>query len=130
MLCCLALPAHADIVVIAHPDCPVQTLSSQHISDLYLGRIRSLDGTPLVAVDHPRDSELRSRFFHSLNGMDLRRVNAYWARLQFSGDIQPPRSLPDSKTVIEIVRRNPAAIGYVEASAVPANVRVLLTLKL
>ena len=72
---------------------------------------------------------MRSRFFLALNGMSLRSVNAYWARLQFSGVSQPPIPLPDSLAVIKLVHHNRLAIGYVEAPAVTGDVRPLLTLK-
>lgn len=131
LLCCaLALPARAEIAIVAHPDCHLREISPQQLSDLYLGRVRSIGGDRLIPIDQPRDSELRARFFLGLNGMELRRVNAYWARLQFSGDTQPPMNLPDNKAVLETVRANPRAIGYVDAGAASAGgVRVLAVIK-
>jgi ABC-type phosphate transport system substrate-binding protein len=126
----LALPAHGEIVVIAHPDCPLSGLTAKDISDLYLGRSRPfIDGEPVLILDQPRDSTLRRRFFSLVNGMDLRRVNAYWARLQFSGDTQPPLQVADSQSVIDVVKNNRNAIGYIDASAVTAAVRTVLQLK-
>ncbi len=126
----LAGPAQAEIVVVVHPDSPIQSLSAKDIADLYLGRSRTLGSREhAVVLDHPRDSKLRSDFFSLLNGMDLRRVNAYWARLQFSGDTQPPVSLPDNQTIINTVRLNRQAIGYVDASALTPEVKPVLRLK-
>lgn len=127
---CLSQAARADIVVVVHPESPLRQLSPQEVSDLYLGRVRSIQGSErLLILDQPRDSELRSRFFQQLNGMSLRSVNAYWARLQFSGVSQPPFPLPDSQAVIKTVHHNRLAIGYVEALSVTGDVRPLLTLK-
>lgn len=129
-LCCLAQAAWADIVVIVHPDSPLQHLTSQQISDLYLGRQRSTPtGERLLILDQPRDSELRRRFFNRLNGMSLRGVDAYWARLQFSGDSQPPIPLPESSAIVTTVRNNRLAIGYVDAADTVGGVRPLLTLR-
>lgn len=122
--------AWADILVIVHVDSPLQQLAPQQVSDLYLGRQRSTaSGERLQVIDLPRNSELRSRFFSSLNGMSLRSVNAYWARLQFSGDSQPPIPLPDSSAVLAVVRNNRLAIGYVDAGEATAGVRTVLTLR-
>lgn len=130
MSSCLSQAARADIVVVVHPESPLRQLSPQEVSDLYLGRVRSIQGSErLLILDQPRDSELRSRFFQQLNGMSLRSVNAYWARLQFSGVSQPPIPLPDSQAVIKTVHHNRLAIGYVEALSVTGDVRPLLTLK-
>lgn len=125
----LAPAARAEIAVVVHPDSPLRELSRQEVSDLYLGRLRRVAGSPPVLVlDQPRDSEIRRRFFLHLNGMALARVNAYWARLQFSGDALPPATVVDDRNVIAIVRRHPEAIGYVDAAAADDTVRVVLRL--
>lgn len=130
MLCCLSRAAPADIVVIVHPESPLLQMNPLEVSDLYLGRQRSTrTGERLLILDQPRDSELRSRFFSHLNGMSLRNVNAYWARLQFSGDSQPPIPLPDSSAIVATVRNNRLAIGYVDAADTAGGVRPLLTLR-
>lgn len=123
-------PAAADIAVVVHPDCPLQSLTPQQVSDLYLGRRRSIgELEPLQILDQPPSSPLRERFFLHINGMDLRRLNAYWARLQFSGDTQPPTPLADSRQIVEVVARHRCAIGYVEPADVTAGVRTVLLVK-
>lgn len=131
LLVTLAMPARAEIVVIVHPDSPIQNLDLRTLSDLYLGRIRQIDGERVLTLDQANNSPLRSRFFALINGMDLLRVNAYWARLQFSGDMQPPPQLHDSQAVIDAVRRNRLAIGYVDTSAtpLPSSVRPIFRLQ-
>ena len=131
LLCALALPARAEhITIIAHTDSPIGKLTPNEISALYLGRrVAGEYSERIVVIDHPRDSHMRNLFFQSLNGMNLSRVNAYWARLQFSGQMQPPVALPDSQSVLEYVRKNRLAIGYVDSSTVITGVKPLLTLQ-
>ncbi|OHC71490.1 MAG: hypothetical protein A3H93_20320 [Rhodocyclales bacterium RIFCSPLOWO2_02_FULL_63_24] len=137
-LFCLAWPlaACADLVVIVHPDNPVRAMTPREVSDLYLGRSRVFDtgdpATPLTAFiyEHPAESHLRETFFRALNGMPISRLNAYWARLRFSGEVLPPVVLADSRAVIDAVGRNRNAIGYVDAAAVSsAPVKIVLRLK-
>ncbi|HLA34408.1 MAG TPA: hypothetical protein VJ001_06015 [Rhodocyclaceae bacterium] len=123
-------PASAEIAVIANRDSPVQSLTTKQVSDLYLGRSRTLAlGETLTVFEQPVDSPLREMFFLSLNGMKIKQVNAYWARLRFSGEIMPPQSLSDSKAVIEAVKRERNAVGYIDAAMANSSVRVVLTLK-
>lgn len=141
MIACLLwlawpLSAAAEMVVIVHPDNPVQAMTPRQVSDLYLGRGRFISSheqgpsAPTAIYEHPADSPLREAFIRSLNGMTLSQFNAYWARLRFSGEVLPPVALADSKAVIDAVRRNRSAIGYVEASAVGgASVKVVLSLR-
>jgi ABC-type phosphate transport system substrate-binding protein len=119
-----------ELVVIVHPDSPLQKVAANQISDLYLGRTRSLaPGVAVEAFDQAFSSENRKRFYQQINGMPIRQVNAYWARLQFSGSVQPPLQVADCQAVINAVRQNPKAIGYVESRQLTADVRVLLRLK-
>ena len=129
------LAGRADILVIVHPDNPVQSMTPREISDLYLGRSRSFNlsdrkaGASAYVYELPADSHLRETFFRSLNGMDIKQVNAYWARLRFSGEVLPPAVLPDARAIQESVSRDRNAIGYVDAAAVGNSVKVVLRLK-
>ncbi len=121
--------AHADIAVIVAPNSPLQKLSIRDVSDIYLGRLKKISGESLLVLDHPKESLLRERFYKQVNGMDLSRVNAYWARLQFSGEDLPPISMSNDRSTLDMIRRNHLAIGYVDALAVDESVRTLLMIK-
>ena len=130
ILLALASPVvRGDIVVVVALNSSLQQLSMREASDIYLGRFKAAAGERLLVLDHPGESALRERFSKQVNGMDLRRLNAYWARLQFSGETQPPVPMDDSQDVIYTIRRNRHAIGYVDASAVDGSVRVVLMLR-
>ena len=122
--------AQADLVVIVNASNPVRQLSTQQVSDLYLGRARTFPGGEYALVfDLPRDDVLRQKFFFGLTGMSPQQVNAYWSRLMFSGQVLPPQILPSDRAVLDIVRRNPGAIGYVRADGLDSSVRIVLTVK-
>ena len=125
LLCCLAFPARAEIAVIVHPNSPIASLSLNEVSDLYLGRTRNIGSESIMVLEHHDNNPVRARFFQKLNGMDLNRVNAYWARLQFSGNLQSPLRVRDDKAMLEVVRRNRHAIGYVDAALISDDVRTI-----
>ncbi len=130
ILLALASPVvRGDIVVVVALNSSLQQLSMREASDIYLGRFKAAAGERLLVLDHPGESALRERFSKQVNGMDLRRLNAYWARLQFSGETLPPISLDDSQSMLYTIRRNRHAVGYVDASAVDGSVRVVLMLR-
>jgi ABC-type phosphate transport system substrate-binding protein len=58
-------------------------------------------------------------------GKSVAEVNAYWAKLLFTGRASPPRSLTDSETVLQVVRENRNAIGYIESEYADDTVRVV-----
>ncbi len=127
----LAGGAHADIAVIVHADNPVQSLTTRQTAELYLGRVRTFDtGQYALVIDQGRDDPLRGRFFKDVSGMTIGQVTAYWSRLQFTGQVQPPRSLEGDAAVLDFVRRNPTAIGYISTMpALDAKVKTVLVLR-
>lgn len=125
-----ALPARADIAIIVNTANPLRQVSAQQLSDFYLGRARAFpSGEYALIFDLPRGHPLRDKFFAGLTGMSPQQVNAYWSRLMFTGQVLPPQPLPDERAMLDIVRRNPGAIGYVHADNLDAGVRVIFTLK-
>jgi len=122
-----------EIVVIVNPNNPVSVMTAREVSDLYLGRSRTFaqddQKIPAAVYEHPQDSALRARFFRLLNGMSLKQLNAYWARLRFSGEVQPPMTLSDGRVVLDAVSRTRDGIGYIDADLVDASVKVVLRLK-
>ncbi|MBF0228396.1 MAG: hypothetical protein HQK63_02195 [Desulfamplus sp.] len=119
-----------EIVVVVNLNNPVNSLTPKEVSDLFLSRRRTFpSGEAVILIEQERNSFLREKFFYLINKMTVRRVNAYWARLQFSGEVQPPEYLPNSQAVLEVIRKNTNAIGYVDFANVDDSVRVVLHLK-
>lgn len=119
-----------DLVVIVHPENPVIRLSHKQVSDMFLGRRRAFPtGNSVLVLEAHRNSAIREIFFLRLNGMTLKRLNAYWARLQFSGNVHPPPEMENSRAVLEAVRQNQSAIGYVDAAILDNSVKPVLHLK-
>ncbi|MBF0435932.1 MAG: hypothetical protein HQL77_11245 [Magnetococcales bacterium] len=117
----------ADLSVVAHPQNSRDALDKSQVSDLYLGRTHLFpDGSHARVIDHPRDSDIRKDFFEKVNGMSLNQVNAYWARMTFTGRVLPPETAADSQAVQTIVVDTPQAIGYVpDAQRQPAVKEIL-----
>ncbi len=117
------------VAVVVNPRNPIIKLTKREVSDMFLGRRHTFpDGNPVVVLERNPGSQLREKFFNLLNGMNLKLLNAYWARLQFSGRVQPPVSISNDHRLLEIILQNEAAIGYMSASSVDDSVRVVLNL--
>jgi hypothetical protein len=92
-----------------------------------MGRIRSFSyGSIALPLDK---STLRARFYELLTGRGIEQVNAYWARIMFSGQASPPTIVPDDEAVLKTVRMNEGAIDYIDASRVDDSVRVVLLIR-
>jgi hypothetical protein len=125
-----ALPAFADIYVVVPGASSVKAMSQKEVQALYMGRTRAFpDGGFALPFDLPRDDPARAAFYRALTGMSVAEVNSYWARLMFSGQTMPPQPLPNEAAMLDVVRRNPSAIGYLPQAPADASLRVVLVLK-
>lgn len=95
-----------------------------------MGRRRAFDNGDFALVfDLPRGAETRDAFYLSLTGMSPAQVNSYWSRLMFSGQSMPPQALPDESAMVDIIKRNPSAVGWLSKEPADKSLRTLLVLK-
>ncbi|MBL6750813.1 MAG: hypothetical protein ISP90_09845 [Nevskia sp.] len=130
----LLLLAHAaaarGLVVIANPASGVDKLSRDDAVNIFMGRYRKLpSGIVAFPIDIGSDSSTRKEFYNLLVDKDTAEVDAYWARLVFSGQTSPPLQVPDEKTAVELVAGNRSAIAYVDRDRVNSRVKVVLELE-
>ena len=133
--CCLLLlhaeSAFAQLAVVVNVKSGVAVMTRNEVVNIFFGRYRQffngLEAKPVDLVDSNPD---RANFYQALVGKDLSEINAYWARLVFSGRLRPPVQVSSSDEVLKWVVNNPGGIGFVEMSKVAARVRVVLELKL
>lgn len=128
MICILLLASQvqAGIVVIVNPNNDLQKFSQRQLVDLYMGRnLYFPNGELALRLDHPPDSPIRAEFYQGLVGKSVSEVSAYWARLLFTGRASPPQVIQDSESVLNIVRNNNNAIGYIEENELDDTVKVI-----
>ena len=126
LLAASAWAAAADWVLVANPKAGITRLSQDEVTNIYLGRFRRLvSGVTAEPIDQSTDSTLRADFYRQLVGKSLAEINAYWARLVFSGKTQPPHSATSSDEALQRVARHTGALAYVERPKVDARVMIV-----
>lgn len=104
-------------VVLVSINADIETLTKKQVMSLFLGRSRFLPGgTKVTALDHPLDSEIRADFYHALTGKNISDIDAYWARLKYSGKASPPLPVENAEQIIEILSRENGIIAYLPSS--------------
>jgi len=129
LMALIPLPAAAEVVVIVHTDNPLAELNREQLIDIYMGRYTHFpDGRAAMPVDQAPDSPIRAAYYQKLVNKSVAQVNAFWARLLFSGRATPPRVLTGTQAVIDVVTHNRNAIGYIDNQDLNDNVKVVLRL--
>lgn len=121
--------ASETLYVVVSAQSPVRSLTQRDVLALYTGRTRTFPSGELATpLDQERAGQARGAFYQALTGMDIARINSYWARLHFTGQVQPPQAVADDSAAIQRLRTDPSAIAYLTREPQDASVRVVLRL--
>ena len=117
----------ADVKVIVHPSNALDSITKAKAADLFLKRAtRWENGRAVTPVDQSEKSDARVAFTKDVLGKEVLWVKSYWQKMIFSGRATPPAELSTDNQVLDFIRANADAIGYVsDSTAVPAGVKAL-----
>jgi ABC-type phosphate transport system substrate-binding protein len=114
------------IVVVVNSGSAVDTLSQNEVVNIFLGRFRQFSsGIAAQPVDLPVSHPARADFYRLLVGKSPAEINAYWARLIFSGQTLPPIQTDRQEDAINAIQNKPGGIGYLERSKVGGRLKIV-----
>lgn len=115
--------------VIVNSSNRLTSISYENVSRIFLKKTTKFpNGLSASPVDLPGNSAVRQDFSEDVYGKSASAVNAYWQQLIFSGrEIPPPQK--SERGVLDFVRSNEDAIGYVSATTDTSGVKVVLVTK-
>lgn len=112
--------------VVVHRSNPVTTLTEAQVSAIFMRRTRNWpDGSAILPIDQLPGAPVRQRFSRSVHKKSVAYVIRYWQRLIFAGRAVPPPQAKSDAAVIELVKKNPAAIGYLDHRTAADDVQVV-----
>ncbi|MBK7906449.1 MAG: substrate-binding domain-containing protein [Gemmatimonadetes bacterium] len=127
LLCVSASAAQAQAFKVVVNAENSATITKQVVSSIFLGTVKTWSGGVAAApVDLPEKSDVRQAFSVAVIGREAKAVTAHWLREIYSGRAVPPIQKDTDAAVLDWVRANPGAIGYVSSGAtIPAGVKVV-----
>lgn len=115
-----------EVVVVVSADSPLHALSRSELADIFLGRTaRFPDGRAAVPLDQRDGSPARDEFYVAYLGRSAAQIKAHWSKAIFTGRGSPPRAVPESTRLRELVASNPGSIGYLERDQVDPGLRIV-----
>lgn len=120
--------ASADVVVVVSSKSPVTRFSPDHVAKIFIGKIKTLPNCGVaLPIDQAEGSAIRDEFYAKVVHKNSSQLNAYWAKVIFTGgDSYPPQLLDGNAAVRRAVANNPCAIGYLDKSTLDSSVRIVL----
>lgn len=134
-LACLALichaicvhPVQAEVVVIVSVKNSTKSLSTEQVSDIFLGKNANFPkGARAIPIDQNESSAARDVFYLQLCGKTSSQMKAHWAKMLFTGRGQPPVESGDSAEIKRLVANNQELIGYIDKRDIDESVKPIL----
>lgn len=102
--------------VVIHKDNPTESLDAKTVERMFFKKWKRWDDGELVVPVNQVNSPVREAFTRGIHKKDVSAIMKYWQRMIFSGRDVPPPELPNDADVMEFVRTNRGAIGYVSSA--------------
>lgn len=117
----------AGVKLVVHASNSLDSISKDKVADLFLKRVtRWENGRAVTPVDQSEKSPVRGAFTKDLLDKEVVWVKSYWQKMIFSGRGTPPAELKSDSEVLDLVKSNADAIGYVaDTATIPGGVKVL-----
>ena len=115
------VPADAnaqEFQVIVNTSNSVSELSRDQVSNIFQKKERRLGSENAAPVDLKNDAPVRETFSQTIHGSSVSAIDSYWMKQVFAGRGEPPEQKSSEAEVLEYVRSNAGAIGYVSAGTV------------
>ena len=126
----LSCPTFSKIYVVTNADAPITNLSKKELRDLYLGRTKSFpNGEYAKVIDRQGNEELRTKFFKTVCNMSPRKVDAFWAKLVFSGRMHPLEKMEADAEVLNSLKDDKYALAFVSSAPVHANLKIVMVIE-
>ncbi|KAB2866590.1 MAG: phosphate ABC transporter substrate-binding protein [Bacteroidales bacterium] len=112
--------------VIVNNNNPNTTLSTGELSSIFLKKTSKWsNGEKVVPVDLNADSPIREAFSKNVHKKSVGSIKSYWQQYVFAGSGTPPVEKNSDTEVVEFVKKNTGAIGYISSGADASGVKVI-----
>jgi ABC-type phosphate transport system substrate-binding protein len=115
----------SDMAVIVHPD-NASTFDTAIIKKIFLGKqTKFTNGQIAIPMNAAESLPSYDAFNNNVIGKSRTQINAYWARLVFTGKGDLPKVISSDSDIVSTVSVNQGAISYVDSSSVTDKVKVV-----
>lgn len=124
--CCLFSQEEAEFKVVVHKENSLSSISKSKLSKIFLKKEKKWEnGKTIIPVDQADTSKVTLTFAEMVHKRNIATLKTYWQMLLFSGRSKPPIKKNNDKEVIEFVKNNPNAIGYISSEIEISDVKEL-----
>ncbi|WP_231874242.1 hypothetical protein [Alcanivorax sp. NBRC 102024] len=125
LLLMLATTVQADPVVVVSANSSLGALTQDEVRQIFNGQARRVSGVSVKPLDLPSRGDAREAFYQQVLGKSAEQMKSYWARMIFTGRGMPPREVSSEQEMVMLVGSNRNFVGYLDASQVTPDLKVV-----
>lgn len=112
--------------IIVNKELTMETIDKETASSIYLGKKSNWPNGSRIHVVILDQDEINKLFMNDIIKKTPTQYKAYWNQLVFTGKGTPPISFKTSKEVVEYVKTNSGAIGFIESNQKSGDVKEIM----
>ncbi len=122
---CASVSASSEVVVIVHSS-NTSEIDQKAISKIFLGKAKNFPGGgSAVPIGLKEGSATTEEFNEVVLNKKASQLKSYWSKLVFTGKGTPPQQLDTDAEVIDVVKGDPNAIGFISTGEGVSGVRIV-----
>lgn len=125
LLICTAIGAKSQVAVIANKSVPISNIDVSKLISIYNLNTKAWDNGAKIIVVNLKAGDSKDKFYLALKSTesDMRKV---WLKKKLSDGTEVPVNVGSEDEMVNYVKSNPGAIGFVSKSKVSKDVKVLI----
>ncbi len=121
----MTFASSGNIVVIGHPNLPINSISKTDLKNIFTGRKIAWSGDETIVVVILKKSKTHDRFLSKYVNKTSSQFRSYWIRLVFSGKGVAPISLASEEDMVDYVSNTKGAIGYISSNTNNTGTKII-----
>ncbi|MBN2193102.1 MAG: substrate-binding domain-containing protein [Polyangiaceae bacterium] len=119
-----------EICVVVHPGNASAAGDRVALRQVFQTKVtRWSNGERITPLNLPKQSPHRGAFDRAVLGLSPEESERYWIDRKIRGGAPPPATAPEPGAVVRVVAQSEGAIGYVPASSLASNVKVIARIR-
>ena len=114
-----------DVVLIASPDVPVDSLSASDVENIFLGKKTTWDNGSKIVFYTLKNGAAHEAFLKNYVSKSASQFKTFWKKQVFTGKGKMPKSVGNDQEMTNTITGTGSAIGYVSAGTNLGNAKKL-----
>ncbi len=122
----IAVPAMAEVQIVAHSGVADATLGAGSIQKVFLGKQSQWSDGAVIKLGVLTDSPVTDEFLKNYVRKSASQFQTFWKKAIFSGTGNAPQEFNTAEALVAWVSATPGAVGFTETTAATDGCKIII----